>query len=277
MFLKRKSINVAYGMKEKNIPYRVYWNNDYLEKESGILNLGVEDEDKAVKVNLNKEPHILIAAPEGTGKTVICQSILWQLVRQGAIAYLIDLKYFDEYIPSHAKLGKVLKDIYSIDLLLQELINENNKRLSLLNKNKSKNIEEYNLKVNESEKLKRIVVLIEEIHYLLDKRFIKNKSDLETLKSIEINLIKLSMNSKFTSINLLIGTRIPDRMVLKKKLLKNIPVRICGKYLDSEELELFLGVKDVQNLPYIDGRFLFKLGNEIKEFQAYYFDEEKYL
>lgn len=57
----------------------------------------------------------------------------------------------------------------------------------------------------------------------------------------------------------------------------NIPIRICGRFADKSASEIVLNSTAAINLPDIKGRFLYLQGNELIEFQAYYFDDETML
>jgi len=45
-----------------------------------------------IVVDLNKLPHLLFAGTTGSGKSVIVQCVLWQLVKKGALPIVIDFK-----------------------------------------------------------------------------------------------------------------------------------------------------------------------------------------
>lgn len=278
MFFKRNKNNEkrVYGLLN-NISERVYWNNDYLEKEDGILNLGVTDQNKVVKVDLNKTPHILIAGDEGVGKSVALACMIWQLKNQGAEINIIGLTDTSSVeLTNFEKFTNIVRDIDSADKLLQAIVYEHTRRLNLLRKERVKNINEYNNKICESNKLPRIVIVIDEINALLYKENLST-DDIEKVNKIECNLNTLARLARPTGINLLSATQRPEIGILSKQLINNIPVRICGRYIGTVVSELVLGNEMARKIKHMQGRFIVKIGNEFRETQLYCFNEEEYL
>ena len=278
MFFKRNKNNEnrVYGLLN-NIPERVYWNNDYLEKEDGILNLGVTEKNEAVKVDLNETPHILIAGDEGVGKSVALACMIWQLKNQGAEINIIGLTDTSSIeLTNFEKFTNIVRDIDSADKLLQAIAYEHTRRINLLRKERVKNINEYNNKICESNKLPRIIIVIDEINALLYKENLSTE-DIAKVNRIEHNLNTLACLVRSTGINLLSATQRPEIGILSKQLINNIPVRICGRYMGPAVSELVLGNEIARKIKRMKGRFIVKIGNVFREAQLYYFNEEEYL
>ncbi|MDZ4994604.1 AAA family ATPase [Clostridium perfringens] len=278
MFLRRNKNNEkrVYGL-VNNIPERVNWCNDYLDKEDGILNLGVTDQNEVVKVNLNETPHILIAGGEGVGKSVALACMIWQLKNQGAEINIIGLTYASSVeLTNFEKFTNIVRDIDSADKLLQALVYEHTRRLNLLRKERVGNFNEYNNKICESNKLPRIVVVIDEINALLYKENLST-DDIEKATRIENNLSKLARLARPTGINILSATERPEIRILRNQLINNIPVRIYGSYIEGKFSELVVGNEITRKVGHIKGRLVVTIGYEFKETQFYYFDEEKEL
>ncbi len=278
MFFKRNKNNEnrGYGLLN-NIPERVNWCNDYLEKEDGILNLGATEKNEAVKVDLNETPHILIAGDEGVGKSVALACMIWQLKNQGTEINIIGLTDTSSVeLTNFEKFTNIVRDIDSADKLLQAIVYEHTRRLNLLRKERVNNINEYNNKICESNKLPRIVIVIDEINALLYKENLST-DDIAKVNRIEHNLNTLARLARPTGINLLSATQRPEIGILSKQLINNIPVRICGSYIGPVVSELVLGNDMARKIKHMQGRFIVKIGNEFRETQLYYFNEEEYL
>ena len=278
MFFKRNKNNEnrGYGLLN-NIPERVNWCNDYLEKEDGILNLGATEKNEAVKVDLNETPHILIAGDEGVGKSVALACMIWQLKNQGTEINIIGLTDTSSVeLTNFKKFTNIVRDIDSADKLLQAIVYEHTRRLNLLRKERVNNINEYNNKICESNKLPRIVIVIDEINALLYKENLST-DDIAKVNRIEHNLNTLARLARPTGINLLSATQRPEIGILSKQLINNIPVRICGSYIGPVVSELVLGNDMARKIKHMKGRFIVKIGNEFRETQLYYFNEEEYL
>ena len=278
MFFKRNKNNEnrGYGLLN-NIPESVNWCNDYLEKEDGILNLGATEKNEAVKVDLNETPHILIAGDEGVGKSVALACMIWQLKNQGTEINIIGLTDTSSVeLTNFEKFTNIVRDIDSADKLLQAIVYEHTRRLNLLRKERVNNINEYNNKICESNKLPRIVIVIDEINALLYKENLST-DDIAKVNRIEHNLNTLARLARPTGINLLSATQRPEIGILSKQLINNIPVRICGSYIGPVVSELVLGNDMARKIKHMKGRFIVKIGNEFRETQLYYFNEEEYL
>lgn len=278
MFFKRNKNNEnrVYGL-VNNIPERVNWCNDYLEKEDGILNLGVTEKNEVVKVDLNKTPHILIAGGEGVGKSVALACMIWQLKNQGAEINIIGLTYASSVeLTNFEKFTNIVRDIDSTDKLLQAIVYEHTRRLNLLIKERVRNFNEYNNKICESKKLPRIVVVIDEINELLYKENL-SADDIEKANRIEHNLNTLARLARPTGINILSATERPEIRILRNQLINNIPVRIYGSRIEGKFSELVVGNEIIRKIGHITGRFVVTIGCEFKETQFFYFNEEEYL
>ena len=154
------------------------------------------------------------------------------------------------------------------------LVEENQKRLALFRKLKVKNLPEYNQKTGKN--LCRIGVFCEEIAEMLDKKGI-SKEEKPIYEALERHISSLARLSRATGINLFLGVQRPDANVLTGQIKNNIVVRICGRFADKSASEIVLNSTAAVDLPDIKGRFLYLKGNELMEFQAYYFDDEKML
>lgn len=186
---------------------------------------------------------------------------------------MVDFKGGVEFGLQYEKIGQVITEVDEAEALFASLVEENSRRLKLLRENQVKNIAEYNAKCSGS--LRRIVVVIDELAELMDKTGVDDEKK-EKLTKIEGYLSTLARLSRATGINLLIATQRPDAKVITGQIKNNVPVRICGRFADAKASEIVLSNTKAKDLDPIKGRFLFKLGADTIEFQAYYFDDDKH-
>lgn len=270
---KSKQIVIMKSMSGSlEIEEKISWSDEYIDPQEGVVCIG-ESETQKIKIDLNKSPHLLSAGETGSGKSVIVRCILWQLISQGAIAYMVDFKGGVEFGLQYEKIGQVITEVDEAEALFASLVEENSRRLKLLRENQVKNIAEYNAKCSGS--LRRIVVVIDELAELMDKTGVDDEKK-EKLTRIEGYLSTLARLSRATGINLLIATQRPDAKVITGQIKNNVPVRICGRFADAKASEIVLSNTKAKDLDPIKGRFLFKLGADTIEFQAYYFDDDKH-
>ncbi|NGU17076.1 FtsK/SpoIIIE domain-containing protein, partial [Clostridium perfringens] len=262
---KSKQIVIMKSMSGSlEIEEKIPWSDEYIEPQEGVVCIG-ESETQKIKIDLNKSPHLLSAGETGSGKSVIVRCILWQLISQGAIAYMVDFKGGVEFGLQYEKIGQVITEVDEAEALFAFLVEENSRRLKLLRENQVKNIAEYNAKCSGS--LRRIVVVIDELAELMDKTGVDEEKK-EKLTKIEGYLSTLARLSRATGINLLIATQRPDAKVITGQIKNNVPVRICGRFADAKASEIVLSNTKAKDLDPIKGRFLFKLGADTIEFQA---------
>ncbi|PWX08254.1 FtsK/SpoIIIE domain-containing protein [Clostridium perfringens] len=258
---------------DAKIPKYLPWDDKYIEEQEGVVVVG-QTFSGNIKIDLNKSPHILSAGETGSGKSVILRCILWQLLKQGAIAYMVDFKGGVEFGLEYEKVGQVITEVDAAEKLFKYLVDENAKRLKLLRESGSKNIGEYNKKF-EGEELKRIIVVIDELAELMDKTGVDDETRAKLVR-IEGYTSTLARLSRATGINLCIGVQRPDAKVITGQIKNNVPVRICGRFADSKASEIVLSNTKAKDLPEVKGRFLFKLGADTVQFQAFYFDDDKH-
>lgn len=191
--------------------------------------------------------------------------MIWQLKNQGAEINIIGLTYASSVeLTNFEKFTNIVRDIDSTDKLLQAIVYEHTRRLNLLRKERVNNINEYNNKICDSNKLPRIVVVIDEINEILYKENL-SADDIDKVNRIEHNLNTLARLAR------------PEIRILRNQLINNIPVRIYGSRIEGKFSELVVGNEIIRKIGHIKGRFVVTIGCYFKETQFFYFNEEEYL
>lgn len=251
------------------IPEFIAWRDAFRSDKDGVITIGISALS-TISFDLNKNPHILIAGETGSGKSVILRCCLWQMALQGAQVIMIDFKGGVEFGKQYRQFGEVITKRERAVEVLELLTRENEARLELFNEMDVKNIQEYNR--SSGDKLCRIGVFCDEIAEMLDKKGV-SKNDRIIYEKLEAHLSTLARLSRATGINLFLGTQRPDANIITGQIKTNIPLRVSGRFADKAASEIVLGATDATDLPDIKGRFMFKQGADITEFQSYYFDD----
>ncbi len=254
----------------------IEWSDEYIREKDFELTLGVAMLEDVV-FDLNKVPHALIAGVTGSGKSVIERCILWQCVKKGAKPYMIDFKGGVEFSKKYEAFGEVVTERDRVTQILRELVNENKERLILFRELDVKNLDEYNRcsdrrKPKGKEILCRIVLIADEVAEMLDTTGL-SKEEKQVYKEIEGYLSTLARLARATGINLILATQRPDARVLPGQIKNNLPIRISGRMVDPQVSEMVLGSTKAAELGDIRGRFMYAVGADIVEFQAYKFDD----
>ena len=280
MLFKRNKSNITYAKKEGgkalgvlvNAPKILPWSNNYLDEKNGVINLGTGLNDSVIKLDLNKAQNVLIVGEMGVGKTLLTKNIILQLVNQESDVYMIELSGHDEFDSRYSMMGQVINDLNSLENLLKELLDEQERRTLILEEDEFKSFGAFNENRFDSKKLKRKVVVIDNYYNLLEKANISSIEQIQ-VEIIEKSLIKLISSTKDTGINLIITDN--EISKLNIELINKIQVKICGRH-NERNSKLMLGDDRARKLDCI-ASFLMKINNEIEFFEAYRFNEEKQL
>lgn len=267
----KRTVELSTVSSEVKIPDSVPWDDQYIPEKEGVVCVGM-DQLQQVSFDLNKTPHVIVAGETGSGKSVILRTILWQAIMKECRIYMVDFKGGVEFGKRFEQYGEVITERERALVVFKLLVAENAARLSLFREMEVKNLPEYNRKTGSN--LCRIMVFIDEIAEMLDRTGVTDKGIYEELEACLSTLARLS---RATGINLIIGVQRPDAKILTGQIKNNVPVRICGRFADKPPSEIVLGNTMATCLPDIKGRFLYRMGNEMTEFQAYYFDDDKNL
>jgi S-DNA-T family DNA segregation ATPase FtsK/SpoIIIE len=236
------------------------------------LALGKDISGDPFIVDLSKMPHLLVAGSTGSGKSVsinsmIC-SILLRATPEEVKFLLIDPKMLElsayEDIP-HLLLP-VVTNPKKAAVALTWLVEEMERRYSLLAYKGTRNIEQYNRKLEEEmaeappdtgeetgeapppEKLPYIVVVIDELADLM----------IISSRDVEESITRLAQMARAVGIHLILATQRPSVDVLTGIIKANFPARISFQVsskvdsrtiLDTIGAEHLLGMGDMLFLP----------------------------
>lgn len=264
--IKLHTVPTDQGLKEY-IP----WSDEYIREEDFELVVGVAMLEDVV-FDLNKVPHALIAGVTGSGKSVVLRCLLWQSIKKGAKIYMIDFKGGVEFGVEYERFGEVVTERQRTIEILKELVDENTARLNKFREMGVKNLGEYNKIAKE--KLCRIMVFCDEVSEMLDKTGVSNE-DKKVYAEIEKHMSTLARLARATGINMILATQRPDAKVIPGQIKNNLPIRISGRMVDPQASEMVLGNTKATDLSDIRGRFLYTIGADTFEFQAYYFDDSQ--
>jgi len=208
-------------------------------------------------------PHLLIAGATGTGKSValnamIC-SLLYKATPDDVKLIMVDPKRIElsSYDGIPHLITPVVIDAKKATNALFWAVREMEKRYELLSKMNTRNISQYNKKIetvekpddeNELKKLPYLVIVIDEL------------ADLMMLASrdVEVTLTRLAQMARAAGIHLILATQRPSVDVLTGIIKANFPTRLTFQVssktdsrtiLDTNGAESLLGSGDMLFLP----------------------------
>ncbi|MET3318378.1 UNVERIFIED_ORG: S-DNA-T family DNA segregation ATPase FtsK/SpoIIIE [Peribacillus simplex] len=257
------------------------------------IGLGRNISGEAVKAELNKMPHLLVAGATGSGKSVcingIITSILMRAKPHEVKMMMIDPKMVELNVYNGIPhlLAPVVTNPKKAAQALQKVVSEMERRYELFSHSGTRNIEGYNDYINrynieEDAKqplLPYIVVIVDELADLM----------MVASNDVEDAITRLAQMARAAGIHLIIATQRPSVDVITGVIKANIPSRIAFSVssmtdsrtiLDMGGAEKLLGRGDMLFLPAgaskpvrVQGAFL--SDHEVEEVVTYVISQQK--
>ncbi len=250
---------------ENPLPSMLDWEDDYLDRKSNVLNIGVGYYG-VVGMDLEKYPHAFIAGETGCGKSSVLKCMIYQSLSKGYDVILIDFKRGVSF--SHfCDVVSIYYDYKSTLSVLKEMVTETSNRLDLFRTYRVDNINDYN-KLADSY-LRRKIIFIDELAELLKTR------DKEISNTLYDSIETLTRLSRAVGIHLILGIQRPDSTIINGQIKNNVPYRICGRFVDKEPSRIMLSNDMATRLPVIKGRFIVR-DDDLVKIQAFYYTSGAY-
>ena len=233
-------------------------------KTTLTLCLGKDIVGNPFSAGLEKMPHLLIAGATGAGKsvalnTMIC-SLLYKLTPDQVKLIMVDPKRIElslyDGIPH--LITPVVTNVKKATNALFWAVREMEHRYELLSEKKTRNIEQYNRKVQKEKPvdeegqpvkpLPYIVIIIDELADLM----------MVASRDVEVALTRLAQMARAAGIHLILATQRPSVDVLTGIIKANFPTRLTFQVssktdsrtiIDTNGAESLLGMGDMLFLP----------------------------
>lgn len=240
-------------------------------------------------VDLASMPHMLVAGSTGAGKSVFINTLLVSLLvkkspRQMKLI-LIDPKQLE--LALYSKLPHLIMPVVTeakkASLSLLWLVEEMERRYTVLKELAVRNIEGFNEKIktlNEAQKIKiahlfegdisnlelpYVVVIIDEFADLILTKYGKD---------IENNVCRLAAKARASGIHLVIATQRPSVDVITGLIKSNFPTRVSFRVTTDVDSRTILNATGAEKL-LGKGDMLYKYGVETTRVHASYIDEKE--
>lgn len=227
------------------------------EKSSLSIILGKDIAGKPYVTDLSKMPHLLIAGTTGSGKSVCINTIVCSILYKSSFDkvkfVMIDPKMVElsayEDIPHLA--APVVTDPKQASTVLKNVVEEMEKRYSILAEYKVRNIDSYNelaAKDKSVESMPYLVVIVDEFADLM----------IVAGKEVEQSIIRIAQMARAVGIHLILATQRPSVNVITGIIKANMPARLSFRVssktdsrtiLDQNGAETLLGRGDSLFIP----------------------------
>ena len=222
-------------------------------KSKLTLCLGKDIVGNPVVAALDKMPHLLIAGATGTGKSValnamIC-SLLYKATPDDVKLIMVDPKRIElsSYDGIPHLITPVVIDAKKATNALFWAVREMERRYELLSKMNTRNISQYNKKIeaidkpdddSELKKLPYLVIVIDEL------------ADLMMLASrdVEVTLTRLAQMARAAGIHLILATQRPSVDVLTGIIKANFPTRLTFQVSSKTDSRTIIDTNGAENL-----------------------------
>ena len=244
------------------------WQDSYLSSKDFELVLG-EGYFGAESIDIATTPHLLIGGGSRSGKSKLLKLILMESIKKGAKVILADFKGGVDYPLVWHQYCNIITAQSELDDQLSQILDEMERRRSLLVESQTSNIGEYNTKSDIV--LPRLIIACDEIAEVLDKTGL-TKEGKELVSRTESKLSTIARQGRAFGIHLVLSTQRPDADVLKGQIKNNIGYRICGradKVLSQIILDSPEGAEKIS--PNDQGMFCTNTG---ALFKAYYVEDD---
>lgn len=234
-----------------------------------IFPLGIGSGGKEVAWNVSDSPHCLVAGTTGSGKSVTQATILLHALQSPEWrVLLVDPKRVELSVyRSHPHVLKVATELEDSLALIEQLEAEMHSRYEKMTKEGVNNFR--NLK----EIPPAILLMVDETFQLLSPTGIKSeqgKEQDEMKARIGILLSSIARLGRASGVHMVLATQRPDAKVLPGELKANLDARIAQGRMDTIPSMMTLDSDAATHIPAIKGRAVYRDGQSLHEFQAYF-------
>lgn len=251
------------------LPNKVQYNIPKLQDISKgiVIPIGVNSKKEIISISLMEHPHSIVAGATGSGKSVCLKALMVSIITNykpdDIEVYIGDLKYVEFALFKNASIiNKFVTSVEDVTDMIQDLLDETERRYQLFEQVGVTNIFDYNKKFP-NKKLKFQVLLVEEIVNLLQD---KKKRAMKLLK----RLISISRSSGLYCI---FSTQRPSVDVIDSVVKANISNRIIFHTESKKDSVICLDSLGAETLD-VKGRGILKVGSNKEVFQGYFIDDE---
>jgi S-DNA-T family DNA segregation ATPase FtsK/SpoIIIE len=252
---------------------------DYIQSQAPLpaapvkIAIGVDLDGKLVEADLSDPNtcHFLVGGTTGSGKSEFLRSLLLSLLsrhspEQLKIA-LVDPKRvtFPEFEQMPWLRSPVVKDSENAIALMEQLVDEMDRRYRLCEAAKCSHLDAYNEQQARAKKptVPRIVCIFDEYADFMAEKEVRN--------ALELSIKRLGAMARAAGIHLIIATQRPEAGVVTPIIRSNLPGRVALRTASEADSMIVLGGKQTA-AAYLLGKgdLLYQVGAQLHRLQSLY-------
>lgn len=211
--------------------------------------LGSDHHGEPFSVDLNKIPNLLLGGTTGSGKSMLLHSMILSLIKDDACLYLVDPKTVE--FAMYSELDAVKSLVHTVEdaaHLIDDVRSLMETRFSHLSKAKVRSASEYNKCVSPDNRMRPIVVVVDEWADLVLQD-----------KDIQKPLCLVAQKGRAAGISIILATQRPSCRVISGLIKANFPGRIAMKVASAVDSRVILDangadkISDIGTGLYVDG------------------------
>ena len=215
-----------------------------------MFTMGKDVGNRKVYGDISKMIHLLVAGSSGSGKSVFLGSLIISLIYKYSPEelrlILIDPKKTEFVLYNdlpHLMINEIITDVHKAIQSLNWAIGEMNRRYTLFEQMSRSgtyvvNLDQYNTHVDKSEKLPKIVIIIDELADLM----------LASKKDVEDRIQNLTQKARAAGIHLIVATQRPSIDVITGVIKSNLATRIAFAVATDVDSRVILDQSGAQKL-----------------------------
>lgn len=234
--------------------------------------LGINGEMQPVHVDMCKEsPHVLVSAPTGAGKSATTRSIAAQMMRNGAVATILDRKMHSHMWAKGLPNAGYAQTTTEIGNALCELGKEVHRRNAIVSEWMEK--DRGNNTVDNAPVGPRIVVVFEELNATMsDLNALTRRIPQGTYNAAQA-LADIVYMGRAAQVHIVANLQFPDFRVLPQAIVENFGVRVMIDYTKNAWVKLAWDAGLPIAAPSGEGRAMVVRGGKAREVQLVYLTE----
>ncbi len=220
------------------------------KSSSLMFAMGKDAGNRKVYGDISKMIHLLVAGSSGSGKSVFLGALIISLIYKYSPEelrlILVDPKKTEFVLYNnlpHLMINEIITDVNKTIQSLNWAIGEMNRRYGLFEQMSRKgtyvvNLDQYNAQLEKSERLPKIVIIIDELADLM----------LAAKKDIEDRIQNLTQKARAAGIHLVVATQRPSTDVITGVIKSNLPTRIAFAVATDVDSRVILDQTGAQKL-----------------------------